>query len=329
AVLEHRTLYSYEKTPGFADFEALYKQFISDLRERVGEIYTACRERLCPEDPFMWKKQFPCTVVSLFEQGCIEKGLSYLEGGPVYNIYSPHIGGLADTVNSLYAVRKLVYEEKKVTLPELIRILKNNWEDAETLRQYALNRYTYYGNDSDEADDLCRRLLNDFADICDSFDGKCGCRMPGGVSTFGRQLEWAPGRLASPHGRKQGEILAANCSPTPGTDREGATAIIRSYCKNDLKRLRSGAALDLKLLPSSVRGEDGLQALIALMRGFTVLGGFFMQPDVADAAVLKAAQEHPEEYQTLSVRVSGWNARFVTLNKEWQDMVIAQTERGV
>ena len=136
------------------------------------------------------------------------------------------------------------------------------------------------------------------------------------------------GRFPGPYGRKQGEVLAANCSPTPGTDREGATAVVRSYCKNPLKKLRSGAALDLKLLPSSVNGEDGLQALMALMRGFVALGGFFMQPDVADPAVLKAAQEHPEDYQTLSVRVSGWNARFVTLNKEWQDMVIEQTERG-
>jgi formate C-acetyltransferase len=72
--------------------------------------------------------------------------------------------------------------------------------------------------------------------------------------------------------------------------------------------------------------EDGLQALMALMRGFVALGGFFMQPDVVDAALLREAQEHPENYQTLSVRVSGWNARFVTLNKEWQDMVIEQNE---
>ena len=189
-----------------------------------------------------------------------------------------------------------------------------------------LNHYVYFGNDSDEVDALASRLLSDFADICTSFNGKCGYRFPAGVSTFGRQLEWAPRRLASPHGRKAGEVLAANCSPTPGTDREGATAIIRSYCKPELSKLATGAALDLKLLPSSVEGEEGLQALISLMRGFVSLGGFFMQPDVVDASLLREAQEHPEDYQSLSVRVSGWNARFVTLNKEWQDMVIEQNE---
>ncbi len=102
--------------------------------------------------------------------------------------------------------------------------------------------------------------------------------------------------------------------------------MIRSYCAIDHTKLASGSALDVKLLPSSVEGEDGLAALTALMRGFVLLGGFFMQPDVVDASLLRAAQENPENYQTLSVRVSGWNARFVTLNKEWQDMVIEQNE---
>ena len=119
-----------------------------------------------------------------------------------------------------------------------------------------------------------------------------------------------------------------NASPTPGTDMLGATAIIRSYCKNDLAKLPVGAALDVKLLPSCTEGEEGLEAMVALFRGFVQLGGFFMQPDVVDAAILKLAQEKPEEYQNLSVRVSGWNARFVTLNREWQDMVIRQNECG-
>jgi pyruvate-formate lyase len=91
--------------------------------------------------------------------------------------------------------------------------------------------------------------------------------------------------------------------------------------------LVSGSALDLKLLPSTVKGEGGIDALVALMRGFVLLGGFFMQPDVVDTGVLKDAQSNPEKYPTLSVRVSGWNARFVTLDKEWQDMVIEKNEK--
>jgi len=329
-ILQQNTLRGYDGTVSFSDFEALYDSFVRDLSAYVERIFLSRfawfenEERVDGE--WKWKSQVPCTVVSLFEGGCIGKGCSYLEGGPIYNVFSPHIGGLADTVNSLYAIKKLVFDEKKLTLPELLCILKNNWDGEEALRQYALNKYTYYGNDSDEVDEIASRLLSDFADVCTSFNGRCGYSFPAGVSTFGRQLEWSPKRLASPHGRKQGEILAANASPTPGTDREGATAIIRSYCKADLAKLATGAALDIRLLPSSVEGEDGIGALVALMRGFVSLGGFFMQPDVVDASLLREAQAHPESYQTLSVRVSGWNARFVTLNKEWQDMVIEQNE---
>ncbi len=329
-ILQKTTLNGYDPAPNFADFEELYAQYISDLRDKVEQIFQSkCKcfdDCGVPVKDWSWKPQMPCTVVSLFEGGCIEKGLSYLEGGPVYNVNSPHIGGLADTVNALYAIKKLVFEEKRVSFAALMEVLKNNWEGEEILRQIALNRYRYYGNDNDEVDGIAARLLSDFADICTSFNGKCGYRFPAGVSTFGRQLEWAGERLACAHGRRAGEVLAANCSPTPNTDREGATAMIRSYCKADLSKLATGAALDLKLLPSSVEGEDGLQALMALLRGFVTLGGFFMQPDVVDASLLREAQEHPEDYQTLSVRVSGWNARFVTLDRYWQDMVIAQNE---
>lgn len=324
-ILQQKTLGGYDDNAVYKTFEELYQQYKSDLYNAVKGIFNA-KCTLFTEDKFKWAKQFPCTVVSLFEEGCIKKGTSYLEGGPVYNITSPHIGGLADTVNSLYAIKKLVYDEKKLTFNELMTVLKNNWQGEESLRLYAVNRYAYFGNDNDEVDSIASRLLSDFADICASFNGKCGYRFPAGVSTFGRQLEWSPKRLASPHGRRIGEILAANCSPTPNTDKEGATAIIRSYCKCDMSKLATGAALDIKLLPSSVAGEDGLQALVGLMRGFVALGGFFMQPDIVDASLLRAAQQNPEDYQTLSVRVSGWNARFVTLNKEWQDMVIEQNE---
>lgn len=329
-LLQKKTLKSYDGSVIFPDFEALYKAYISDVADLLeGHLAMLLDENMERETPdgWVWKEDIKCTVISLFEEGCIEKGLSYREGGPIYNIVSPHIGGLADTVNSLYAIKKLVFDEKKVGFGELMQILKNNWEGSEALRRYVLNRYVYYGNDSDEVDEICARLLSDFADLCKGIDGRSGYSFPGGVSTFGRQLEWSPHRLACPYGRKSGEVLAANASPTPGSDKEGATAIIRSYCKNPLEKLSIGAALDLKLLPSYIKGDEGIDALVALLRGFVALGGFFMQPDVIDAEILKKAQKNPEEYQNLSVRVSGWNARFVTLNKEWQDMVIEQNER--
>ncbi len=326
-LLQEHTLQKYADGVSFSNFEALYAQYIKDLRVCVEQILQK-QAKLFADGVLSdtWRERTPCTAVSLFEQGCIEKGRSYLEGGPVYNVCSPHIGGLPDAANSLYAIRKLVYEEKRVTLPALMQILHNNWEGEEVLRQYVLHAYKYYGNDNDEVDLLAARILADFADACKTLEGRCGYRFPPGVSTFGRQIEWAPNRLATPNGKRAGAVLAPNLSPTPGTDTLGATAVIRSYCKADLTQMATGAALDLKLLPSAVSGEEGLDALVALIRGFVSLGGFFMQPDVVDASVLRAAQENPEEYSTLSVRVSGWNARFITLDKQWQDMLIAQCE---
>lgn len=332
AILQHTTLKGYAEGVEFTDFYSLLNAYLSDLRDQVLAItsgrFGAFRVMDTEKGVFEWHPAVPCTVVSLFEGGCIEKGLSYVEGGPVYHVLSPHIGGLADTVNSLYAINKLVFDDKRLTFSELMTVLRNNWEGYEPLRQYALNKYVYYGNDNPECDAIASAILEGFADFCAENDGVSPYKFPAGVSTFGRQLEWAPHRLAAPHGRKQGEVLAANASPTPGTDREGVTAMIRSYCRADLRRMVTGAALDCKLLPSSVMGEDGIGALIAIMRGFVTEGGFFLQPDVADAQILRDAQAHPENYQTLSVRVSGWNARFVTLCKEWQDMVIGQNEGG-
>ena len=330
-LLQKNTLKSYGGGVDFPDFESLYGAYLSDVEDLLeGLLSSVIKNNMDRKDgdEWIWKKNIPCTAISLFEQGCVERGVSYLEGGPVYNVISPHIGGLADTVNSLYAIKKLVFDEKKITFPDLMKTLSENWENNELLRLYAQNRIVYYGNDDDGPDLLCARFLTDFSRLCRNIDGRSGYMFPGGVSSFGRQLEWSVNRLACPTGHRKGEILAANASPTPGSDREGATAMIRSYCKNDLKLLPVGAALDVKLLPSCTAGDDGLDALEGLLRGFVTLGGFFMQPDVADAGILREAQKDPEKYQNLSVRVSGWNARFVTLNKEWQDMVIEQNECG-
>ncbi|MBE6541826.1 MAG: hypothetical protein E7672_05200 [Ruminococcaceae bacterium] len=330
-ILQTETLHGYEEGCDYPDYESLFEQYIVDLAKEVDSIYNMnCGwifEDGYADGNWKCKKLGASTVPSLFEGGCIEKGISYNECGPVYMRISPHIGGLADVTNSLYAIKKLVYEEKKLTLPEFLKILKNNWEGEEVLRRYVQNKYSYYGNDNDEVDSIAVEILKRFAEICKSYGEKSPFEFIPGISTFGRQLEWSPHRLAVPHGRFAHEILAANCSPTPGSDKDGASAIVKSYCKPDHTEISCGSALDIKLLPSNVEGENGLNTLVALMRGFVTLGGFFMQPDVADAAILREAQKHPEDYQTLSVRVSGWNARFVTLNKDWQQMIIEQNEK--
>ncbi len=332
-VLLNDTLRLHTDTPAcFSSFAELYEAFLEQLKEKLESIYrdiVAWRLQKTDDGAWVYKKEQPCSVISLLEQGCIESARSYFEGGPVYDVQSPHIGGAPDVGNSLYAIDRLVFREKKCGFAELMRILQADWDGNEPLRQYVSNHYTYFGNDDDEADAYTVRVLNDFADLVSRLDGRCPIRFPAGISTFGRQIEWASARQAVPFGRRKGEILSGNASPTPGTDAEGATAVIRSYCKIDLEKQTCGAALDVKLYPETVKGENGLCALKGLLNGFLHCGGFFLQLDVMDAEMLRQAQKHPEQYKTLSVRVSGWNARFVTLNPQWQKMIIERTSQNL
>ncbi|MBQ8369152.1 MAG: hypothetical protein IJY35_04165 [Clostridia bacterium] len=316
----------------FASAEELWDAYFARMKEFVDQNFAnLCYSRNRSDVPGKWKWREsgpPSEVISLFTEDCAKNGKSYYRGGPRYTAFSLHIGGAPDAGNSIHAIDELCFRQKIVSFDELMHALSVNWEGYEELRQRAMNTITYYGNDDDEADGYVARILDTFADLVLAHNGESPVIYIPGVSTFGRQIDWMYSRVPSPMGTKQDAILAGNDSPTPGTDTEGATAVIKSYCKADLKKQVSGAALDIRLHPTSVSGENGIAALIGLMKTFLALGGFFMQTDVIDASVLLAARENPEQYKTLSVRVSGWNARFVTLNKNWQDMVIERTSGG-
>ena len=313
--------------PVYENFEQLYDNYVNCLKHHISEIYKFEYNRLFDNEG-EYREECPCTVVSMLEEGCIENCRSYLGGGTPYIVRSPHFGGMADTVNSLYAIKKVIFDDKLIKYDELIGILSRNWEGNEVLRRYIKNRYTYYGNDFDEVDGIYSRLMGDFASICGEINKNAPFIFTAGVSTFGRQVEWRDSRKATPFGTRNGDILAPNASPTPGTDIEGVTAAINSYCKADLSRQGTGAALDIAIHPSAAEGENGRRALISLFDGFCKAGGFFMQIDIVDANTLLEAQKNPEKYKSLSVRVSGWNARFVTLDKNWQQMIIEKTGQG-
>lgn len=329
SILQKSTLGSYAENIEYDSFEKLYSRYISDIEAQVLDIFNDRTESLKSKDKvsYAWNESVPCTFISLLEEGCIEKGMSYTDGGPLYTVFSPHFGGLSDVVNSLFAIKKLVWDEKKISFPDLLNALSSNWEGYEDIRRYALSAFEYFGNDNDEADLIARRLLCDFGSICKKLEERAPFKFPAGVSTFGRQIGWASSRAALPCGHKAGAVLSNNISPTPGTAMKGATAIINSYCKIDFDSIPCGTALEVRLLPDDVKGESGLNALCGLLKAFCALGGFFMQIDVADSAILRDAQSNPENYPSLAVRVAGWSARFVTLEKEWQDMIINNIEK--
>ena len=319
--------------PAFASAEELYQAYLVALDQVIHDLYKREITDVFENRNGRWRciqPVKPSAVISLLEDGCLQKGQFYDDLGPDYTVRSPHIGGAPDVANSLHAIDQLVFQEQRLSLETLVHLLRENWEGAETLRQYVRTKYTYYGNDDEKADQWHSRLLNDFADLVH----KCAegqeypVKFVPGVSTFGRQIDWLPNRTATAFGYRKGDILSGNDSPTPGTDCAGATAMIKSHCKADLVRQSCGAALDVKILPATLEGENGVEALSGLMRGFLALNGCFLQLDAVDVQTLLAAQENPQEYKTLSVRVSGWNARFVTLNREWQNMIIERNARA-
>ena len=305
--------------PSFADFESLYAAFSKELQLLV-DGHNAGADGYC-----LGGAAPP--VVSMLIEGCIEKGRGYWDRGPVYTVLAPHIGGIANTANSLLAIKKLVYEEKRLTLGEFVAILRADWQGQENLRQLVLNRIETYGNDNDEADVMVKRIFDDYTSMAVQVKERNGVLRPAGISTFGREIEWRSKRTATADGHHLGEILATNFSPSPGTDRKGPTAMLKSYCKMDYTNLPNVGTIELKVLPASVKGEDGVKALVGLMKSFVKLGGCFMHVDVVDTAMLLDAQRHPEKYPNLAVRVAGWSARFATLDKDWQDMVIGRTQQ--
>ncbi len=307
--------------PEFESFDALYEAFQSELSRRIDAIHNHIDN--------VFSDGHPATLISMFIDGCIEKGRGYYDRGSRYVVLAPHAGGMADTCNSLFVLKKIVFDEKIISFEEFINILRNNWEGNEPLRKMIRNRFDFYGNDSDQADSMMQRLFDDYTDIVWQTPERNGVKRPAGISTFGREIGWRDHRKATAHGFKVGDLLATNFSPTPGTDKYGPTGVIKSYCRMNFERLPNCGTLELKIHPTCIKDEDGLESMISLLKSFVDLGGFYLNIDIIDSDMLIDAQKNPDKYPNLAVRISGWSARFNTLSKEWQDMIIQRTQQYI
>lgn len=313
----------FSQIPDFENFEDLYSDFYNRLERHFLEDFHTFADSWALDGP-------PSPLIALFVKDCIEKARDYRDRGTKYTVYAPHAGGIPDTGNSLLAIKKVVFEERLIGFKEFVRCLRNNWKGYEDLRQYILNKITFYGNGDLEADSMTKRVLDDFVKINSKVHYRNGVLRPMGVSSFAGNVRWRYTRKATADGHRTGEFFGAtNFSPSPGTDKEGPTAAIQSYCSMDLKRITNGTSLELKIPPVTVKGKNGIRGLVGLMKGFVKLGGFFMQVDVIDNKVLLDAQKNSEKYKNLVVRVAGWSAHFITLSKEYQDMVINRTQQKI
>lgn len=264
-------------------------------------------------------------ILALLMPSCRQRRRAYYDHGATYEVKAIHAGGLPDVANSLLAIRHFVFEQGWLTLPELVEILRADWAGHETLRQRFLHELPYYGQGDEAADAMMRRVVEDFAASVERYPSVCGIRIPAGVSTFGREIAFAAKRLATAYGAHAHEYLAPNLSPTPQMNRGTLTSIIASYCRLPLERLPNGCPLDVRLsLPAGTAATDAAlrTALAGCLRTLVQEGGFYLQVDTVSAELLRQAQQEPDRFPNLVVRISGWSARFASLGRQWQDMLI-------
>ncbi|MCJ7790974.1 MAG: formate C-acetyltransferase [Dehalococcoidia bacterium] len=259
----------------------------------------------------------------------IKAGKSFYERKMPYEINSVLLPvGMINVADSLATIKKLVFQEKKITMEQLKKAVQANWEGYEELHRMCLEA-PKYGNDDDYADLIAKDLYRFLAQTITKFDYVLGGKhQPGGISISSM---WAGGDItgATPDGRYAAEVLAdGSMSPMRGRDTNGPTAIIKSASKID-QALYASTLLNMKFHPSTLGNTEDLRKLTALIKTYFRLGGKHVQFNVVSREMLLEAQKHPESYSDLVVRVAGYSAYFVQLGKRVQDEIIARTELSI
>ena len=257
---------------------------------------------------------------------CLEKGLHCQEGGCRYND-SPYIisCGVVNVVNSLAAIKKCAFEEKRFTLKDIKKALDQDFKGYEEIRRHLLNA-PKFGNNIPWVDQIAVELYGAYAAYTEENPNWLG--EPWRPSTLSVTSQVVLGNAcgATPDGRKAGEHLCdGSVSASPGTDVNGPAALIRSATRPDATNIQSHL-FNMKIHPSAIKGQVGSEKFIALNDTFFDLGGYHIQYNIVDVKMLRDAQQHPEKYQDLMVRVAGFTARWVELGPAVQDEVIRRTQ---
>lgn len=269
----------------------------------------------------------PVPFTSLLMSDCLEKGRDYHDGGARYNLPLMCGVGTGTMADSLAAIKKMVYDEEKVSLDELIAALRANFQDYQRLRQLLLNRAPKWGNGDDYVDTLAHDVVEMFADELERHCNEEGVPYAANMIPTTTHIWFGDLTGATPDGRLAKTHQSEGISPVQGMDRNGPTAVVRSMARLDHERC-CGTLLNMKFHPSALSGQEGLRKFAHLVRTYFKLGGHHMQFNVLSADTLRAAQQCPEEYQHVVVRVAGYSDYFVRLSRELQDEIISRTEHG-
>jgi formate C-acetyltransferase len=316
-----------EQTLGsdYPSFDAFLEGYLGTLETNIQLLADRVRrwERL-------WPQISPTPFLSGTMPACMERGLDISAAGAKYNTSGVCCIGLADAVDSLAAVRQLVYEERRCTLAELRGALADDWQGHEELRLTVRHRVPKWGNNDESVDRLAVAVTG--------FVGPRINREPNArngvfqaalygilptVQSFGKNTG------ALPNGRRAGEHLTVNTGASVGMNRQGVTGLVNSVTKIDLTQFPNGTVLDIMLHPSALAGDQGWQTVAAVIRSHFAQGGLAIQFNIFDPAILREAKAFPEKHADLQVRVCGWNVLFSNLRPEEQDLFIAKAEAAL
>lgn len=301
---------------------------ITDIMDSLAEVAhqaSLCRDKSSAEHPGGYLE------ASLVTRDCIEKARGYTQGGARYNFCNWNIIGTTNLADSLAAIRKLVFDDKTLSLRELADILASDWDGYEQLRMKILNQFPHFGNNDDGVDDVAVQIIETFDSILKRRKPFRGGEYILGTLAGGENMHIEFGRVtgATPDGRMSGSPLADSIGASQGRDREGVTSMLNSVAKLPHRILPTATTLNVKLDPKFLETEDGIEKVASLISGHFTSGGQQLQFNFYNREMLLDAKQHPEKYGNLMVRVAGYSAPFVSLWADMQDEIIERTEHNL
>jgi formate C-acetyltransferase len=270
--------------------------------------------------------QVPVPIASATMDGCMENGRDLMVGGAKYNATGGAAIGIGTAIDSLVAIKYLVYDKKICTARELYDALAANWQGYEVLRQRALTEVPYFGNGDPYSDEIAERVSSLFADTYKSYLNPRGAHNVIGLYSAGAHIMLGNGTAATPNGRLAHTAVSDGASPTQGTDKNGPTGVARSILALQPHKYNNGLQFTMKFHPKSVEGAEGSEKLRQFIWSFMQQGGMQIQYNVVSAEDLKTAQKNPDEYKDMVVRVAGFSAYFVELSDAIQNDLISRTD---
>ena len=305
----------------FKTYKDFYEAFTNQLQFNIKK--AAQIANLMDHEAMKWCQQ---PFISATLEECLEKGKDYTQGGAKYNFSSITAFSFASLVNSMYNIKKLVYKQKIITLPEFVNILNSNFKKQTILRKELINKYQKWGNDQDEIDAMAVELWDLYCQEVVKHKPIRGGRFNPGAYSMGIHVLEGLITLASADGRKSFQPLSNSLSPTNQTERNGITAALNSIAKLNYSLATNGVAINTRFHPQNFEGEENVEKFYHLIRTYFEKGGMQIQPTVVSTDTLRDAQKHPENYSDLIVKVGGYNANFTDLGTAIQNDIINRLE---